>query len=185
MTSIAYRERRQLTRLPSSNGLRVRRHHPTPPRVLKYRAGGLRKKRGAILCPLAKPSLLPIVRCALRRDERGNVARSRLYFVGYVTVHSQPKRLHFQKHAPRQTIVLTSEDQRPKARRQAKRASTKASGPPLRPSGLRRSTPSRGCAGRPGPCCSAGRGGPGSSAAGSPRSRWLSVCRARRLPCRP
>ena len=88
MTSIAYPERRQLTRRPSSNGLRLRRHHPTPPRVLRYRAGGLRRKRGAILCPLAKPSLLPIVRCTLRRDERGNVARSRLYFVGYVTKYA-------------------------------------------------------------------------------------------------
>ena len=87
MTSIAYRERRQLTRLPSSNGLRVHRHHPTPPRVLRYRAGGLPKKRGANLCPLAKASLLPIVRCTLRRAERGNVVRSRLYSVGYVTVY--------------------------------------------------------------------------------------------------
>src|ERR671915_2589398 len=90
MASIAYRERRQLTRLPSSNGLRVSRHHPTPPRVLRYRAGGLRKKRRAILCPLAKLSLLPIVRCTLRRAERGNAARSRLYFVGYVTSMPHP-----------------------------------------------------------------------------------------------
>ena len=39
--------------------------------------------------PLAKPSLLLIVACTPRRAERGNVARSRLYFVGYVTVKRQ------------------------------------------------------------------------------------------------
>jgi hypothetical protein len=38
-------------------------------------------------CPVAKPSLLLILACAPRRDERGNVARDRLYFVGYVTTH--------------------------------------------------------------------------------------------------
>src|SRR5688572_29725357 len=37
--------------------------------------------------PVAKPSLLLILACAPRRDERGNVARDRLYFVGYVTTH--------------------------------------------------------------------------------------------------
>src|SRR5919107_1652636 len=90
MTSVAYRERRQLAPLPFTNGLRVRRHHPTPPRVLRYRAGGLRKKRRAFLCPLSEYSLLPIVRCTLRRAERGNAARSRLYFVGYVTSMPHP-----------------------------------------------------------------------------------------------
>jgi hypothetical protein len=42
-------------------------------------------KRWRSLCPVPKHSLLLSVACTLRRDERGNVARSRLYFVGYVT----------------------------------------------------------------------------------------------------
>src|SRR5215218_11370896 len=40
-------------------------------------------------CPNAKPSLLLIVACILRRAEPGNVAPSRLYFVGYVTMNPE------------------------------------------------------------------------------------------------
>src|SRR5919106_1593620 len=42
-------------------------------------------KRWRRLCPTPKHSLLPIVACAPPRAERGNVARSCLHFVGYVT----------------------------------------------------------------------------------------------------
>jgi hypothetical protein len=45
----------------------------------------LRMKRWRRLFPIAKPSLLLSVACAARRAGRGNAARSRLYFVGYVT----------------------------------------------------------------------------------------------------
>ena len=38
-------------------------------------------------CFSAKPSILLIVACVLPRDERGNAALSRLYFLGYVTVY--------------------------------------------------------------------------------------------------
>src|SRR5215218_6834830 len=43
----------------------------------------LRMNRWASSCPIAKPSLFLIEACVLPRAERGNVAWSRLYFVGY------------------------------------------------------------------------------------------------------
>ena len=49
----------------------------------------LRMKRWAKSFPIAKPSLLLSVACVLPRDERRNAARSRLHFVGYVTVQRQ------------------------------------------------------------------------------------------------
>src|SRR5918995_2106923 len=41
-------------------------------------------KRWRGLCPIPNPSLLLIVACVPWRAERGNAARLRLYFVGYV-----------------------------------------------------------------------------------------------------
>jgi hypothetical protein len=61
--------------------------------------------------PLAKPSLLPMVRCTLRRAERGNAARSRLYFVGYVIAVPEPSYgLRHTERAPelRQTHEVPS-----------------------------------------------------------------------------
>jgi hypothetical protein len=42
-----------------------------------------------IVCPLAKPSLALNVALYLRRVGRESVARSRLYFLGYVTAMQQ------------------------------------------------------------------------------------------------
>ena len=52
----------------------------------------LRMKRWRRLFPIAKPSLLLSVACAARRAGRGNAARSRLYFVGYLTMNLNPNR---------------------------------------------------------------------------------------------
>jgi hypothetical protein len=51
-------------------------------------ASTLRMKVTGRLHCIAKPSLLLIVACVLPRAERGNVARSCLYFVAYVTVYA-------------------------------------------------------------------------------------------------
>jgi hypothetical protein len=51
-------------------------------------ASTLRMKVTGRLHSIAKPSLLLIVACVLPRAERGNVARSCLYFVAYVTVYA-------------------------------------------------------------------------------------------------
>jgi hypothetical protein len=48
-----------------------------------------RMKRWESSCPIATPSLLLIVACAPQRAERGNIARSCLHLVGYVTVKGQ------------------------------------------------------------------------------------------------
>ena len=51
-------------------------------------ASTLRMKVTGRLHSIAKPSLLLIVACVLPRAERGNVARSCLYCVAYVTVYA-------------------------------------------------------------------------------------------------
>src|SRR5829696_3078484 len=51
-------------------------------------------KRWRSLCPHPKHSLLLIVACAPQRAERGNVARSCLHFVGYVTVYPSVYKRH-------------------------------------------------------------------------------------------
>jgi hypothetical protein len=49
----------------------------------------LQIKRRESSCPIAKLSLLLSVACVLPRAERGNVARSFLYFLGYVAMNPE------------------------------------------------------------------------------------------------
>ena len=71
------------------------------------------------------------------------------------------------ERGPKGRSVLKAEAKPERADTPARRRAREALASRWRLSGLRRSLPSRGCAGRRGPCCSGGRGGRGSSAANS------------------
>src|SRR5215204_3015412 len=87
MTSVASRERREerVTFLVMAFGF------PDTTQRLQRRSGTARvrceRSEGRILRCLAKPSLILNALRNLWRVGRGNAARSRLYFVGYVTVY--------------------------------------------------------------------------------------------------